>query len=99
MHVFRLVAVLFVVSLLSACAEGQLFGRRDSAADEVAVAPATASTQEYRLGVGDVITIRGYDWRGGTTGGAEDDLRIEKIRLDRGTISLPFGDFKAVGHT
>jgi protein involved in polysaccharide export with SLBB domain len=62
----------------------------------------TASTaDEYRLGAGDIVTVRVYDWRmNDARTAADDDLRLDKIRLDSsGTISLPFGAFTAVGKT
>ena len=52
----------------------------------------TASTaDEYRLGAGDIVTVRVYDWRmNDARTAADDDLRLDKIRLDSsGTISLP----------
>lgn len=53
--------------------------------------PATAP-EDYRLGVGDVISIRVY--------GGEEDLTFGRIRLnDRGSLTLPFGDFTAFGRT
>ncbi len=45
----------------------------------------------YRLGAGDVLTIRVYD---------EDDMTREKLRLpDSGLVSFPFGDVCALGVT
>lgn len=45
----------------------------------------------YRLGAGDVLTIRVY---------GEDDLTREKLRLpDSGMVSFPFGDVMALGMT
>ncbi len=45
----------------------------------------------YRLGAGDVLTIRVY---------GEDDLTREKLRLpDSGVVSFPFGDLIALGMT
>ncbi|MDD2684789.1 MAG: polysaccharide export protein [Gallionella sp.] len=45
----------------------------------------------YRLGAGDVLTIRVY---------GEDDLTREKLRLpDSGVVSFPFGDLMALGMT
>lgn len=53
---------------------------------------ARAAPEQYRLGVGDVISIRVY--------GGEDDIVFPRIRLnDRRTLTLPFGDFAAVGQT
>jgi polysaccharide export outer membrane protein len=51
-----------------------------------------AATEEYRLGTGDIISVRVY--------GGEEEVRLDRIRLDNtGMISLPFGEFKAGGHT
>jgi protein involved in polysaccharide export with SLBB domain len=51
-----------------------------------------AAPEEYRLGVGDIISIRVY--------GGEEDLTFPRIRLnDRGALTLPFGDFTAYGQT
>ncbi len=45
----------------------------------------------YRLGAGDVLTIRVY---------GEDDMTREKLRLpDSGMVSFPFGDVAALGIT
>lgn len=45
----------------------------------------------YRLGPGDVLTIRVY---------GEDDMTREKLRLpDSGVVSFPFGDVSALGIT
>lgn len=58
-----------------------------------AVAPDEPTlTEEYRLGAGDVISIRVY--------GGEEELRLERIRLDHsGSVSLPFGQFGTAGRT
>lgn len=59
---------------------------------EPVIEPAVATTDEYRLGIGDVISIRVF--------GGDEDLRFERIRLnDRSTLTLPFGDFTAYGRT
>ena len=51
-----------------------------------------SASEEYRLGTGDVISIRVY--------GGEEDLRLERIRLDHsGVVSMPFGQFNALGRT
>jgi polysaccharide export outer membrane protein len=48
--------------------------------------------EDYKLGVGDVISIRVY--------GGEEDLTFSRIRLnDKGALTLPFGDFTAFGRT
>ena len=79
---------LLMIALLTACA-----GRQHPHAGAAISAPAQAAVpQEYRLGTGDVISIRVY--------GGEEDLRYERIRLDpAGAISLPFGQFRAAGRT
>jgi polysaccharide export outer membrane protein len=52
----------------------------------------TRTIEEYKLGTGDVISVRVY--------GGEEELRLERIRLDHGGIvSLPFGQFQALGRT
>ena len=73
----RFFAVLLVLMLA-------LFARAGSGAD--------SSLSSYRLGSGDVITIRVL---------GEDDLRRERVRLsDAGTISFPMlGELKAIGTT
>ena len=51
-----------------------------------------APVQEYRLGTGDVVSVRVY--------GGEEDIRLERIRLDdSGGLVLPFGDFRVHGRT
>ena len=62
----------------------------------VPLAPASLAvppgSEVYRLGVGDVISIRIF--------GAEEDQRFERIRLNHpGNINLPFGQFGALGRT
>ena len=48
--------------------------------------------QEYRLGTGDVVSVRVY--------GGEDEVRVEKLRLgNSGVLVLPFGDYKVHGLT
>ncbi len=52
----------------------------------------SASTAEYRLGVGDVISIRIY--------GAEEEIRLDRVRVnDPGVITFQFGAFSALGKT
>ena len=77
----------FAVFLLAGCAGPQ--ERMPAAAD----APAPPrSGEEYRLGAGDVISVRVY--------GGEEDIRLERIRLDHsGAVILPFGQFRAAGRT
>jgi polysaccharide export outer membrane protein len=56
------------------------------------VASPDVGTQEYRLGTGDVVSVRVY--------GGDEDLRLDRVRLDAaGTLILPFGDYKAHGRT
>jgi polysaccharide export outer membrane protein len=57
-----------------------------------AAPPASSSTAEgYRLGTGDMISIRVY---------GEDDLTREKVKLnDTGTLTMPFGDVVVHGRT
>ena len=51
-----------------------------------------SATEDYRIGVGDVISIRVF--------GGDEDLRFERIRLnDRGKLTLPFGDVVPFGRT
>lgn len=90
MSTFRAAAVsLFVALLLSGC-EG-LFERPNM----LQAGPSEASyvvPEEYRLGTGDVISVRVY--------GGDEEIRLERVRLDgAGMLVLPFGDFKALGQT
>jgi polysaccharide export outer membrane protein len=91
----RALSLLVLILILPACANpgDPLFGRRETTGGMPmqSTAPAIPNT-EYRLGTGDVISVRVY--------GGEEDLRLERIRLDSaGTIALPFGEFKARGAT
>ena len=44
------------------------------------------------MGAGDIVSVRVY--------GGDEEIRLERVRLgDAGSISLPFGQFKAVGRT
>jgi protein involved in polysaccharide export with SLBB domain len=53
---------------------------------------ALVEPEEYRLGVGEIISIRVY--------GGEEELTFPRIRLnDRAVLALPFGDFPTFGHT
>jgi polysaccharide biosynthesis/export protein VpsN len=73
--------------LLTACATSQ-----DTTLELPATSPQSRTSEEYRLGTGDVISIRVY--------GGEEDLRLERIRLDHsGVVSMPFGQFNALGRT
>lgn len=57
-----------------------------------APAPAYVVPQEYRLGAGDVVSIRIY--------GGDEEMRLERVRLDRaGAVVLPVGDFSVAGRT
>jgi polysaccharide biosynthesis/export protein VpsN len=64
-----------------------------TASARAADAPAQPhSVEEYRLGAGDVISIRVY--------GGEEEMRLERIRLDHsGSVMLPFGQFRTAGRT
>jgi protein involved in polysaccharide export with SLBB domain len=73
--------------LLAACAAPQ-----DITLELPATSSQSRASEEYRLGTGDVISIRVY--------GGEEDLRLERIRLDHsGVVSMPFGQFGALGRT
>src|SRR6185295_18728625 len=91
-----LATLLVVVACAGGCAEVRdLMRPPEPVSDDASNVPASL-VGDYRLGVGDVISIRVYDWRAGTaTSGGDDDLKLEKIRLDHtGVVSLPFGQFK-----
>jgi polysaccharide export outer membrane protein len=83
MVLHRILISSLVLVLLSGC-----FNRpTQPIARQAAPAP-----EEYRLGVGDIISIRVF--------GGEEELNFPRIRLnDRGSLTLPFGDFTAYGHT
>jgi polysaccharide export outer membrane protein len=54
-------------------------------------ASSSFSLSSYRLGVGDVISIRVF---------GEDDMNMDKVSIsDSGVITLPFGDVKVLGLT
>lgn len=82
-----LVIILIVCAMVSGCA------RLNSPQPQPTTAGAvTLSTAEYRLGVGDVISIRVY--------GGEEDIRFERVRLSApGLLIFPFGEFVALGRT
>jgi polysaccharide biosynthesis/export protein VpsN len=82
------VAVLIaLLVLLTACATPD-----DITVELPAASSQSRTSEEYRLGTGDVISIRVY--------GGEEDLRLERIRLDHsGVVSMPFGQFQALGRT
>lgn len=90
---FRLIALLFSVSLISGPAWSQ--SSATPAAANAAATPYTASIDflsNYRLGPGDLLTVRVL---------GEEELSREKIRLsDTGTLSLPgAGEIVALGKT
>jgi polysaccharide biosynthesis/export protein VpsN len=91
-----------IMLFLQGCA---VFQEPAATAEERAPSPAeqaaTARAEDYRLGAGDIISIRVYDWRmSNSPTPGEEDLKIDRIRLDQtGTINLPFGEFKAGGRT
>jgi protein involved in polysaccharide export with SLBB domain len=80
--------------VLSACSGmgDTLFGSRDMVGAAPAATRTEAPATDYRLGTGDVISVRVY--------GGDEDIRLERVRLDdTGVITLPFGEFKARGST
>jgi protein involved in polysaccharide export with SLBB domain len=103
LHMFfaRFIILALVVYGLAGCGNSPLFG--GSAEDRAVMAAPAApiAVEDYKLGVGDIISIRVYDWRTASTPEQTgEDLKIDKVRLDHsGTIVLPFGEFKAVGQT
>ena len=90
MRMNRLVVLHLVLAVMLGGCEG-LFGPPAMMAPPAA-AVAPQAVPEYRLGTGDVISIRVY--------GGDEETRIERLRLsDTGKIVLPFGDFTAKGAT
>jgi polysaccharide biosynthesis/export protein VpsN len=82
-----LAGLIALVILLTACATP-----RDMTLELPAASSQSRTSEDYRLGPGDVISIRVY--------GGEEDLRLERIRLDHsGMVSMPFGQFNALGRT
>ena len=83
----RVVAILLIATSMAACVA--------QAPPPYSAAPAAtnvAATQDYRLGIGDIISIRVY--------GGEEEMRFERVRLnDRDALTLPFGRFQAYGQT
>ena len=77
----HVLVILFSVLLLAGC-----FPRSQQAAPQLDI-----PVGDYRLGVGDVITIRIY--------GGEEDLNYRVRVNDRGKLTLPFGDFNALDKT
>ena len=90
MHLVRmLILQALIVLSLGAC--NSMFGESTTLTSPT-LSRADVPVQEYRLGTGDVVSVRVY--------GGEEDLRLERIRLDdSGTLVLPFGDFKVHGRT
>ena len=89
MHLVRIVLLLSAALTLTAC--NALFGESTTLTTPT-LSRADVPVPEYRLGTGDVVSVRVY--------GGEEDLRLERIRLDdSGTLVLPFGDFKVHGRT
>jgi protein involved in polysaccharide export with SLBB domain len=86
------VAISLVVVLAACSGAAGLFGSRDLLGPSSANVTVPVPVAEYRLGTGDVISVRVY--------GAEEEIRLERVRLDdTGMITLPFGEFKARGAT
>lgn len=90
MHLMRIIFLQFgVMLLLTGC--GAMFGE-SSTLTSMPRGGQVAPVQEYRLGTGDVVSVRVY--------GGEEDIRLERIRLDdSGGLVLPFGDFRVHGRT
>lgn len=86
---FILIGAVALLSL-AGCADGpfSFLGQRSASGPVTAAIPA----EEYRLGIGDVISIRIY--------GGEEEFRLDRVRLnDAGTLTLPYDDFRAYGRT
>ena len=82
-----IIAVLLTSAVMSGCAQFSSPRPKPTAGEAAPDAMA-----EYRLGVGDVISIRIY--------GADDDVRYERVRLNApGMLTFPFGEFTAPGRT
>ena len=78
----------WVVLVVAGIAAGPVLAQQPQA---VVSAGAATTAEGYRLGTGDVISIRVY---------GEDDLTREKVKLnDTGTLTMPFGDVVAHGRT
>jgi protein involved in polysaccharide export with SLBB domain len=83
MALHRILISLLVLVSLAGCFNRQT----EPIARQAAPAP-----EDYRLGVGDIISIRVY--------GGDEEMTFPRIRLnDRGSLTLPFGDFTAHGQT
>ena len=102
MVLFRRIVLIRVLSVVSVLA-GQLFSTGPVSAEETTVPQLSGATgvaenrinslvSAYKLGAGDVITIRVF---------GEDDFTKEKIKLtDAGTVSFPaIGEIKVLGLT
>ena len=75
------------VLLLSACLSACLGPAPQPVANQAPLAP-----EEYRLGIGDIISVRVY--------GGDEDLTFPRIRInDRGKLTFPFGEFTAYNQT
>lgn len=88
MAVLRLIVLILLASAaMSGC---EMFSApRPTQTPTVAAANPMA---EYRLGVGDIISIRIY--------GGEEEFRYDRVRLNApGTLTFPFGEFTAPGRT
>lgn len=82
----RLPLCIFGLLLLTACATTQ--------APQVPLADSVppSNLKEYRLGVGDVVSVRVY--------GGEEEMRFDRVRVnDPGVLTLAFGEFKLLGRT
>lgn len=86
----RLIAAFCAVAGLTV--PGSAFAQQGGAPGKPAASAAGPSALEgYKLGTGDMISIRVY---------GEDDLTREKVRLnDTGTLTMPFGDLVVHGLT
>ena len=93
MFATRLLLGALVILSLAGCADQRgLFGRPNAELAGAGADVRNAPTEEYRLGTGDVISVRVY--------GGEEEIRLERVRLDNtGVIALPFGEYKAGGST
>lgn len=100
-HRCILVQILIMISLHGCALVRELSAASDSASPQAAEKSPAVGAEDYRLGAGDIVSIRVYDWRmSNSPTPGEEDLKIERIRLDRiGMVNLPFGEFKATGRT
>lgn len=91
-RVRQLLSLLLIV--LSWGGQTALAGEAQPAVDNIVI-DATTIAQDpllhYRLGVGDIITIRVF---------GEDDMTQEKLRIsDSGIVTFPFGNMNVLGMT